>query len=80
MSEFKISIKMHPGEKDSPFTASFHRPLQLYFKALKGAGFMVRNIHELISNKQSQPGKRAMAENATRKEIPLFMTIEAVKI
>ncbi|MBI3632835.1 MAG: methyltransferase domain-containing protein [Candidatus Vogelbacteria bacterium] len=80
MSEFKIAINMHPGGQNSDFTSSFHRPLQYYFKALKGAGFAVRNLHELISNKESQPGVRAAAENTARKEIPLFMTIEAVKM
>ncbi|MBI3631871.1 MAG: methyltransferase domain-containing protein [Candidatus Vogelbacteria bacterium] len=79
ISEFKVAIKVHPGEQNSEFTTSFHRPLQYYFKALKGTGFVVRNLHELISNKESQPGKRARAENIARKEIPLFMTIEAIK-
>lgn len=79
MSEFKVAINMHPGEDKSSFTTSFHRPLQFYFKALKGAGFVVRTLHELISNKVSQPGKRSTAENVARKEIPLFMTIEAGK-
>lgn len=79
MSELKVSINMHPGEKSPSFTSTFHRPVQFYFKALKGAGFLVRNLHELLSNKVSQPGKRVHAENQARKEIPLFMTIEAVK-
>jgi ubiquinone/menaquinone biosynthesis C-methylase UbiE len=79
MSEFKISINMHPGEEKPVFTSSFHRPMQYYFKTLKSAGFLVRTMHELISNKTSV-GKRAIAENEARKEIPMFMAIEAVKI
>ncbi|MDO8493618.1 MAG: class I SAM-dependent methyltransferase [bacterium] len=78
MSEFKVSINMHPGEDKPVFTPSFHRPLQYYFKALKSSGFLVRTLHELISNKTSV-GKRAQAENQSRNEIPMFMTIEAVK-
>lgn len=79
MSEFKVSINMHPGDEKPVFTASFHRPMQYYFKALKSSGFLVKTMHELISNKISV-GKRALAENESRKEIPLFMTIEAVKV
>lgn len=80
ISEFSVAIKMHPGEKDSPFTTSFHRPLQYYFKMLRNSGFLVRNIEELISNKRSQEGPRQKAEDRARKEIPLFMAIEAVKV
>lgn len=79
MSDFKVSINMHPGGEKPVFTTSFHRPIQFYFKALKTSGFLVGTLHELISNKVSV-GKRAHAENQSRKEIPLFMTVEAVKI
>ncbi len=80
MSELRVGIKMHPGDSNSTLTPSFHRPLQYYFNSFKAAGFVVRTMHELISNKESQPGKRAQAENIARKEIPLFMSIEVVKI
>ncbi len=80
MTEFKVSINMTPGGDQATFTSSFHRPLQFYFKALKGTGFAVRTVHELISNKISQPGKRALAENQARKEIPMFLALEAVKL
>ncbi len=80
MSEFKVSINMHPGQSKPSFTESFHRPMQFYFKVLKSTGFLTKTLHELISNKISQPGKRANAENQSKKEIPLFMLLEAVKV
>lgn len=80
MSESKVPIQMHPGEKPGEMTVSFHRPLQVYFKALKKAGFAVTGLEEWISNKKSGPGPRAKAEDKARKEIPLFMMIETIKL
>ena len=80
MSESKIPIQMHPGQKPSEMTVSFHRPLQVYFKAFKKTGLAVSGLEEWISNKKSQPGPRASAEDKSRKEIPLFMMLEAIKI
>ena len=71
---------MHPGDKPDEMTISFHRPLQFYFKQLGKAGFGVTNMEEWSSNRLSQPGPRAEAENRARKEIPLFMCLEAEKI
>lgn len=79
LSESRIKIQMHPGDKPDELTLSFHRPLQFYFKQLGKAGFGVTNMEEWSSNRLSQPGPRAEAENRSRKEIPLFMCIEAVK-
>ncbi len=80
LSDYRVAIKMHPGEKDSDFTVSFHRPIQYYFKMLRNSGFSVNNLEELISNKKSQEGPRQRAEDKARKEIPIFMAIEAVKL
>lgn len=81
MSEMEIPIDMAPGttaEKGkSELTVSYHRPLQSYFKALSLAGFSVIGLEEWISNKSSQPGPRAEAENRARGEIPMFMAIIA---
>ncbi|MDD5547665.1 MAG: methyltransferase domain-containing protein [Candidatus Pacebacteria bacterium] len=79
ISESKEKILMHPGESDES-TISFHRPLQFYFKALNKGGFCVSRLEEWTSNKKSQPGPRSVAENKARKEIPLFLFIEAVSI
>ena len=89
MADEKIRIDMAPGQSAKvkgargsqvATTISFHRPLQSYFKALNSAGLAVTRIEEWISHRQSQEGSRSAEEDRTRKEIPLFMCIEARKI
>lgn len=81
MSESHIKIDMTPGsKKDKKFTVSFHRPLQMYVKALAKAGFLISHLEEWISHKESERGPKQLAENKSRKEIPLFMCIEARKV
>jgi hypothetical protein len=55
------------------FTVSFHRPLQFYFKIFSKLGFAVERLEEWNSNKKSEAGPRAKAEDKARKEIPLFL-------
>jgi ubiquinone/menaquinone biosynthesis C-methylase UbiE len=80
LSESKVGIQMHPGNKPSQVTTSFHRPLQFYFKAFKKAGFTVSLIEEWNSHKKSQEGPRSVAEDIARKEIPLFLCFVAIKL
>jgi ubiquinone/menaquinone biosynthesis C-methylase UbiE len=80
LSESKVAIEMHPGDKRGQTTTSFHRPLQYYFKALSKAGFAVLLMEEWNSHKHSQAGPRAAAEDVARKEIPLFLCLVAVKL
>jgi ubiquinone/menaquinone biosynthesis C-methylase UbiE len=79
LSEIKVEIDMHPGEKGGERTISFHRPLQSYFKALGKAGFSVVALEEWNSHKRSEPGPKAKAEDSARKEIPLFLCLVAKK-
>lgn len=87
MSESREKIDMHPGTPSKggsasggkDYTVSFHRPLQVYFKAIAKHGLAVSRLEEWVSNRKSEPGPRAEAENATRKEIPLFLALEIVK-
>ena len=79
LSELKVPIQMHPGDKPNQYTTSFHRPLQFYFKALNKAGFVVSLMEEWNSHKKSQEGPRAQAEDVARKEIPLFLCLVAMK-
>jgi ubiquinone/menaquinone biosynthesis C-methylase UbiE len=79
LSESKAKIEMHPGQDTRDYTLSFHRPLQLYFKLLKNAGFSVSNLEEWTSNKKSELGPRSKGEDIARKEIPLFLFLEAIK-
>lgn len=83
MSDMRNRIEMNPGamkEGDKKFTVSFHRPLQVYFKALTKAGFLVGRLEEWVSHKTSKTGPRSVEEDRIRKEIPLFLMIEARKI
>ncbi len=80
LTEAKVKIQMRPGADPGVTTVSFHRPLQFYVKALARAGFAVANLEEWISHKKSDSGPRAAEENRARKEIPMFMYLEARKI
>ena len=83
MSEGVIKIDMHPGEQDrrkKSYTTSFHRPMQVYSKWLANAGFCIQRIEEWTSHKKSTPGPRELADQRSKKEIPLFMCIEAVLV
>lgn len=84
LSESKSKINMHPSTGKSSrvkeYTISFHRPLQFYFKAIQKSGFAVSRLEEWNSNKKSELGPRSAAENQARKEIPLFLFLEVVKI
>ena len=80
LSESKEEIVMHPSALKSTTTISFHRPLQYYFKLLGNAAFTTFRMEEWISHKKSESGPRQKAEDSARKEIPLFLFIEAVLI
>lgn len=77
LSEIKTKIDMHPGALKKTYTVSFHRPLQVFVKLLSKQGFAITKLEEWISHKRSEQGPRAAAEDAARKEIPLFMCIES---
>jgi len=80
LSQKRVELLVHPGKEKSPVTVSYHRSLQDYSKALAKAGLAITKIEEWISHKESQKGPRQSAENTSRKEIPLFMMIEATKL
>ena len=75
----KEPITTHPGKDPGVYTWTFHRPIESYIEALRGAGLFVDAIEEWPSHKTSDSGPRAQAENIARREIPLFMAIRAVK-
>jgi SAM-dependent methyltransferase len=77
LSAAKIEVDMSPGSGRRGSTVSYHRSLQDFFKALSGAGLTVSRLEEWISHKQSGAGTRQKAEDLSRKEIPLFMALEA---
>lgn len=77
LSSATEKIDMTPGKGRSVYTYSFHRSLQDYMKAARGAGFAFTRLEEWISHRTSEPGPRKAAEDLARKEIPLFLAIEA---
>ena len=80
LSEAKLAIQMHPGSNPNDQTVSFHRPLQTYFKLLGKSGLAVIRLEEWISHRQGPKGKTFAALETARKEIPLFLFLQATKI
>ena len=89
ISESKAKIDMNPGSYSSggrgsggggSHTWSFHRPLQYYAKAISKSGLLIGRMEEWTSHKESQNGPRQKAEDKSRKEIPMFMMVEIIKI
>ena len=77
LSELRERIQTHPGADPDRYTYSFHRPLQYYAKALSKAGLSIGRLEEWTSNRKSQPGPRAAAEDRARAEFPLFLALLA---
>lgn len=78
MSHLKIPINMHPSSKKEMVTMSYHMPLSSYVSSLRKHGFVITQLEEWSSNKESK-GPHAKAENVARVEFPLFMAIVAEK-
>lgn len=78
LSEASIKIDMNPGSpKDKKYTLSYHRPLQVFVKWLSKRKFAITRLEEWMSHKKSKAGPKALIEDTARKEIPMFMCIEA---
>jgi len=79
LTPLDIPILMNPGQRGrKPLTTmSHHRPLQDYVAALAAAGFAVDALEEWVSNRASDSGPRAKAENRARAEFPLFLALRA---
>lgn len=76
LSGSTVTIDMHPGQKDSEKTISYHRSLQEIVKSLAKQGFAITRLEEWISHKESEEGPRKRAEDTARKEFPLFLMLE----
>ena len=75
----KIPIVIHPGHEDGPTTTTFHRPLQAYINTLGSAGLWIDHTEEWISGKMPPHGIRFAALDKSRREIPLFLALRAIK-
>lgn len=79
MSPYEMPIIAHPGSDPRVKTYSYHRPLSEYIHELCQHGFAIDALEEWVSEKASDSGPRAKAENIARAEFPLFMAIRARK-
>lgn len=83
MSKGSTPIVMNPGDvakgAQAITTITHHRPLSSYISAGTKAGLMLSACEEWVSDRRSEPGPRANAENQAREEIPLFMALRFVK-
>ena len=79
LSEKKVKIEMHPGEKGGDVTWSFHAPLQHYFKIFHKAGLLTEKLEEWISHRTTPAGPRKLAENRARAEFPMFLCLVLIK-
>jgi ubiquinone/menaquinone biosynthesis C-methylase UbiE len=76
----KSPIVARPGADPGTYTWTFHKPIESYVKSLRNAGLLIDAMEEWPSHKTSTNGPRAHAENVARKEIPLFLAMQAVKL
>jgi ubiquinone/menaquinone biosynthesis C-methylase UbiE len=80
LTHMDIPIKTNPSKDNKSQKVTFyHRPLSYYSHILFNNSFAIEDMFELISNKKSR-GKHGSMENRARKEIPLFLMINARKI
>ncbi|MEW6610036.1 MAG: class I SAM-dependent methyltransferase [Patescibacteria group bacterium] len=79
LSEMKIPIQMHPGMRSREITWTFHRPLNVYVRALREVGFVIDALEEWPTSRRSTPGTRASADQRSKEEIPLFLAMKAVR-
>lgn len=81
LSPAQVRIVANPGAVARGETAietwTFHRPLQVYVRALAQQGLWIDRIEEWPSLRNSRPGPRAGEENRARREIPLFLALRA---
>lgn len=83
LTERASEIVMNPGKAASGgqavTTTTHHRPVGTYITALGQAGLLVDAMEEWSSQRTSEPGPKANAENIARAEIPMFLALRARK-
>ena len=75
LSPTEIYIQTHPGAAPSQQTTTYHRPINYYINSMIKAGLQLQAIEEWCSDRESEPGPRATAENTARQEFPVFLTL-----
>jgi ubiquinone/menaquinone biosynthesis C-methylase UbiE len=79
LTPLSVPMKAYPGRQRG-VTLDFHRPLQDYVNGLADCGLVVNCIREMPVRRALMPGPRAKATNAADRELPLFLSLRAVKI
>lgn len=77
-SPLEIPIQMNPGKGNKKVTWSYHHSLNEYAQMLKKNNFVITDLEEWSSDKESV-GKAARMENRARAEFPLFLCLVARK-
>ncbi len=79
MSPQEIPIQTNPGKgRSSETTFSYHHPLSEICSWLQAEKFVIASIEEWCSDKKSE-GAKAKMEDRARREIPLFLSLLAIK-
>lgn len=80
MSSLEVPISVNPGKGErSEEVVYYHHPISYYSRHLFESGFLIEQIEEWTSNKEST-GSKARMENRARKEFPLFLCLVCQKI
>lgn len=84
LGERASEIVMNPGRAaagDRPVTTTtHHRPISAYVTRFGEHGLLIDAMEEWVSDRSSEPGPRAEAENTARAEIPMFLALRARRI
>lgn len=81
LEPLKVPIDMRPfRQPGATLTWTYHRPVGFYVNGLAASGLLTNALEEWTSQRTSQPGPRAAAENRARQEFPLFLAVRVVKV
>ncbi|MDE0504554.1 MAG: class I SAM-dependent methyltransferase, partial [Candidatus Poribacteria bacterium] len=73
-----LAVPMQPYSGGT--TRSFHRPLSEYVNCLAESGLVVNCMKEIPTYEVVTAGKHTRAENRAHQQIPLFLSLRAMKV
>jgi len=79
LTPLPVPMKVLPGRESQARTRSFHRPIRDYVNGLTRNGMLVDYLDEIPAHRIKSGESASKAETAAREEIPLFLSIRAVK-
>lgn len=77
LTPLPVPMKALPGKDNSATTRSFHRPISEYVNAMAANGLLIDHMDEIPAHKLQGAGQSMKAEDAARREIPLFLALRA---